>query len=96
MRTAIEYNTQLFWGLEEPPISGYVKLRRLQWEGHVTKMSEEGLAKRTLYIRTQETRPVGRHRDIGRYCRWRRADVAKLELDCSPVGDINLLDLTFQ
>jgi hypothetical protein len=39
-----------------------VKLRRLQWAGHVIRMPEERIPRRVMMGRLEEVRPIGRPR----------------------------------
>ena len=47
-----------------------IKIRRLEWAGHITRMEEEWIPKKVLNRNLHTTRPVGRSRS-----RW--ADVVQ-------------------
>jgi len=47
-----------------------IKIRRLEWAGHITRMAEERIPKKVLNGNLHTTRPVGRPRT-------RRADVVQ-------------------
>jgi hypothetical protein len=43
-------------------IVNYVKLRRLQWAGHVLRMPEERIPRKVMMGRLEGVRPIGRPR----------------------------------
>jgi hypothetical protein len=55
---------------KEPNIVDDIKIRRLEWEGHIIRMEEEKIPKKVLNGNFHTTRPVGRPRT-----RW--ADVVQ-------------------
>ncbi|PNF34250.1 hypothetical protein B7P43_G17276 [Cryptotermes secundus] len=52
----IRYNKELYKLYKEPEISVTIKLKRLQWAGHVQRMDEECIPKKTLYSTTGSRR----------------------------------------
>ena len=55
---------------KEPNIDADIKIRRLEWAGHIIRMEEERIPKKVLNGNFHVTRPVGRPRT-----RW--ADVVQ-------------------
>lgn len=80
----IRYNHELYQLYKEPPLSTHIKLRRLQWAGHVQRMPEHRVAKKAFSELPGGKRGAGRPRarwedgvarstqEMGRK-NWRRA-----------------------
>jgi hypothetical protein len=66
------WNNELYSLYSEPNIVEVIKIRRLEWAGHIIRMEEEGIPKKVLNGKFLTTRPVGRPRT-----RW--ADVVQLD-----------------
>jgi len=64
------WNNELYSLYSEPNIVEDIKIRRLEWAGHIIRMEEERIPKKVLNGNFYTTRPVGRPRT-----RW--ADVVK-------------------
>jgi len=64
------WNNELYSLYNEPNIVEDIKIRRLEWVGHIIRMEEERIPKKVLYGNFHTTRPVGRPRT-----RW--ADVVQ-------------------
>jgi hypothetical protein len=62
------WNNELYSLYKEPNIVEDIKIRRLEWAGHIIRMEEEGIPKEVLNGNFHTTRPVG-----GPKTRW--ADV---------------------
>lgn len=56
------YNDELYNIYKEPEIGTAIKLRRLQWAGHVQRMEEERIPKKILRERVYGIRPRERPR----------------------------------
>jgi hypothetical protein len=56
------WNNELYSLYKEPSIVEDIKIRRLEWAGHVIKMKEERIPKKVLNGNFHITRPVGRPR----------------------------------
>jgi hypothetical protein len=63
-------NNELYSLYKEPNIVEDIKIRILEWSGHIIRMEEEGIPKKVLNGNFHTTRPVGRPRT-----RW--ADVVQ-------------------
>jgi hypothetical protein len=63
-------NNELYSLYKEPNIVVDIKIRRLEWVGHIIRMEEERIPKKVLNGNPHVTRPVGRPRT-----RW--ADVVQ-------------------
>ena len=59
----VRYNNELYELYKEPSISIIVKLKRLQWAGHVQRMGNECIPKKILYATIGGKRHVGRPRN---------------------------------
>jgi hypothetical protein len=64
------WNNKLYSLYREPNIVEDIKLRRLEWAGHIIRMEEQRIPKRVLNGNFRTARPVGRPRT-----RW--ADVVQ-------------------
>jgi len=64
------WNNELYSLYKEPNIVEDIKIRRLEWAGHIIRMEEERISKKVLNRNLHTTRPVGRSRT-----RW--ADVVQ-------------------
>jgi len=56
----IRHNAELYNLYQNPNVITDIKLRRLQWAGHVIRMSEERIPKKLLTGRLYKDRPKGR------------------------------------
>jgi hypothetical protein len=54
------YNTELYELYEDIDIVNDVKLRRLQWAGHVIRMPEETIPRKVMMGRLEGVRLIGR------------------------------------
>jgi hypothetical protein len=66
----LTWNNELYSLYKKPNIVRDIKIRRLQWAGHIIRMEEERIQKRVLNGNFHITRPMGRPR-----IRW--ADVVQ-------------------
>jgi hypothetical protein len=66
----LRWNNELYSLYKEPNIVEDIKIRRLEWAGHILRMEEERFPKMVLNGNFHATRPVGRPRT-----RW--ADVVQ-------------------
>ena len=64
------WNNELYSLYNEPNIVEDIKIRRLEWAGHIIRMEKERIPKKVLNGNFHTTRPVGRPRN-------RRADVVQ-------------------
>ncbi|KAG8237000.1 hypothetical protein J437_LFUL015911 [Ladona fulva] len=64
-------STAIKYGLREPNIVGVMKSRRLEWAGHVVRMSKESWSKIAMDMIPAGKRPGGRPRK--RWCQGRSA-----------------------
>jgi hypothetical protein len=46
----------------EPDITGYLKLKRLEWAGHLMRASEKRFSKKIFNTKSEGTRKVGRRK----------------------------------
>jgi hypothetical protein len=58
----IRYNNELYKQFEEPSISNVIKLKRLQWAGHVQRMDGKCISKSILESSFIGKRPVDKPR----------------------------------
>jgi hypothetical protein len=58
----IRYNNELYKQFDKPSISNIIKLKRLQWAGHVQRMEGKRILKRILKSNFIGKRPVGKPR----------------------------------
>ncbi|PNF32229.1 hypothetical protein B7P43_G17837 [Cryptotermes secundus] len=58
----IRYNKELYKLYKEPEISVMIKLKRLQWAGHVQRMDKEHIPRKILYSTIGGRRRVGKPR----------------------------------
>ena len=65
------YNTELYDLFKEPRLSVIIRIRRLRRAGHVTRMEENSVPRRLMYMQPEGPRKEGRPR-----ARW-RDDVGK-------------------
>jgi hypothetical protein len=56
------WNNELYSLYKEPNIVEDIKIRRLEWAGHIIRMEEERIPKKVLNGYLHTTRPVGRPR----------------------------------
>jgi len=56
------WNNELYSLYKEPNIVEDIKIRRLEWAGHIIRMEEERIPKKVLNRNFHTTRPVGRSR----------------------------------
>jgi hypothetical protein len=56
------YNTELYELYKDTDIVNDVKLRRLQWAGHVIGMPEERILRKVMMRRLEGVRPIGKPR----------------------------------
>jgi endonuclease/exonuclease/phosphatase family metal-dependent hydrolase/ribosomal protein S28E/S33 len=56
------YNVELYTIFDDPEVSTLIKLRKLQWAGHVVRMDDERIPKRALKGKAEGKRPVGKPR----------------------------------
>jgi len=56
------WNNELYSLYSEPNIVEDIKIRRLEWAGHIIRMEEERIPKKVLNGNFRTTRPVGRPR----------------------------------
>jgi hypothetical protein len=56
------WNNELYSLYKEPNIVDDIKIRRLEWAGHIIRMEEERIKKKVLNGNFHTTRPVGRPR----------------------------------
>jgi hypothetical protein len=56
------WNNELYGLYKEPNIVEVIKIRRLEWAGHMIRMEEERITKKVLNGNFHTTRPVGRPR----------------------------------
>jgi hypothetical protein len=59
----IRYNNELYKQFYEPSLSNIIKLKRLQWAGHVQRMEGKRIPKRILESNFIGKRPVGKPRN---------------------------------
>jgi len=60
--TFMFWNNKLYSLYKEPKIVENIKIRRLEWEGHIIRMEEERIPKKVLNGNFHTTRSVGRPR----------------------------------
>jgi hypothetical protein len=58
----VRYNRELYKLYKEPEISVTLKLKRLQWAGHVQRMNNERIPNKILYSTIGGRRCVGKPR----------------------------------
>jgi hypothetical protein len=58
----IRHNNELCKQIDEPSLSNIIKLKRLQWAGHVHRMEGKRIPKRILESNFIGKRPVGKPR----------------------------------
>jgi hypothetical protein len=58
----IRYNNELYKQFDEPSLSNIIKLKTLQWAGHVQRMEGKRILKRILESIFIRKRPVGKPR----------------------------------
>jgi hypothetical protein len=56
------WNNELYSLYKEPNIMEDIRIRRLEWAGHIIRMEEERIPKNVLNGNFHTTRPVGRPR----------------------------------
>jgi hypothetical protein len=56
------WNNELYSFYKEPNIVDDIKIRRLEWAGHIIRMEKEKIPKKVLNGNFHTTRPVGRPR----------------------------------
>jgi hypothetical protein len=56
------HNTEIYELYKDIDIVNDVKLRRLQWAGHVIRMSEERIPRKVMMGRLEGVRPISRPR----------------------------------
>jgi hypothetical protein len=44
----MKYNTEIYYLYKDVKVSVFIKLRRLQWAGHVIRMNDERITKKAL------------------------------------------------
>jgi hypothetical protein len=54
------YNHELYKLFNEPDITGYIKVERLKWAGHLIHTSENRTIKKIFSMKPEGTRKVGR------------------------------------
>jgi hypothetical protein len=67
-------NKDLYDLFKEPRLSVTIRIGRLQWAGHVTRMEENSVPRRLMYVQPEGPRKVGRPRarlrdDVGKDAR---------------------------
>jgi hypothetical protein len=67
-------NKELYGLFKEPRLSMIIRIARLRWAGHVTRMEENCMRRRLMYAEPEEPRRVGRPRagwrdDVGKDAR---------------------------
>lgn len=58
----IRYNKELYEVFDDPEVFIWVKLGKLRWTGHVQRMPEHRIPRRTLEGRIEDRRPIGKPR----------------------------------
>jgi hypothetical protein len=71
------HNEELHNLYSSPSIIRIIKLRRMRWAGHVTRMGEKRNVYRLLVGKPEGKRPLGRPR-----CRW----MDNIKMDLSEIG----------
>jgi hypothetical protein len=64
------YNLEVYKLFNEPDIIRFIKVKRLQWAGHLTCASEKRMIKKVFITRLEGTRKVGRPRLRWEECVW--------------------------
>jgi len=59
----LRWNNELYSLYKGPNIVEDIKIRRLEWTGHIIRMEEERIPKKVLNGNLHTTRPVGRPRN---------------------------------
>jgi hypothetical protein len=54
------YNHELYKLFNEPDITGYIKAKRLEWDGHLICTSENRIIEEIFNTKPEGTRKVGR------------------------------------
>jgi hypothetical protein len=54
------YDHELYKLFNEPDITGYIKVKRLEWAGHLMRTSENRTIKKIFNTKPEGTRKVGR------------------------------------
>ena len=54
------YNHELYSLFKEPDIVKFIKIRRLEWSGHVLRASDQRIMKKVFKTMPEGTRKVGR------------------------------------
>jgi hypothetical protein len=62
MRGELRYNNELYKQFDEPSLKNIIKLKRLQWAGHVQRMEGKRIPKMILESNFIGKRPVGKPR----------------------------------
>jgi hypothetical protein len=60
------FNKELYDLFKEPRLSVVIRISRLRWAGHVTRMDENCMPRRLMYVQPEGLRKVGRPR-----AKWR-------------------------
>jgi sorting nexin-29 len=60
------YNFELYKLYDEPDLTKYIRINRLRWAGHVTRMSDDQITERVFIARPEGKRGIGRPK-----MRWR-------------------------
>jgi hypothetical protein len=58
----IRYNNELYKQFDEPSLLNIIKLKRLQWAGHVQRMEGKRVSKRIMESNFIGKRPAGKQR----------------------------------
>ena len=61
-RWRIRYNNELYSIFDDPEISTLIRLKKLEWAGHVERMDDDKIPKRLLKRHPEGRRPPGRPR----------------------------------
>jgi hypothetical protein len=74
------YNFELYKFYDEPDLTKYIRINRLHWAGHVTRMSDDRITERVFIARPEGKRGIGRPK-----MRWRDS----VDQDAEAVGERN-------
>jgi hypothetical protein len=64
------YNLELCKLFNEPDIIGFVKVKRIEWAGHLIRASEKRKIKKVFNTKPERSRKLGRQRLRWEECVW--------------------------
>jgi hypothetical protein len=54
------YNKELYGLFKDPRLSVIIRIARLRWAGHITRMEENSMPRRLMYMQPEGPKKVGR------------------------------------